>query len=79
MTTVQLAIGFCTASALFTSLVVVVLFVAALADFAYATPIAVLFIGAMTLLVLGLILFLWEVNLAMRTVRVNRQMIARKE
>ncbi len=78
MTVVQLAIGFCTASALFTALVVVVLFVAALADFAYATPIAILFIGAMTLLVIGLILFLYEVNLAMRTVRVNRQMIARK-
>ncbi len=78
MTVVQLAMGCCTASALFTALVVAILFVAALAHFAYATPIAVLFIMAMALLITGLVLFLWEVNMAMRSVRVNRQMIARK-
>ena len=53
------------------------LFVAALADFAYARTIALLFILAMTMLIAGLILFLWEVNLAMRSVRVNRNLIAR--
>lgn len=77
MTVVQLAIGCCTASALFVSLVVAILFVAALADFAYARPIALLFITAMTLLIAGLLLFLWEVNLAMRSVRVRRSLIDR--
>lgn len=77
MTVVQLAIGSCTASALFTALVVAILFVAALADFAYARPIALLFILAMVLLIVGLVLFLWEVNLAMRSVRVNRALFAK--
>lgn len=79
MTVVQLAMGACTASALFTSLVVAILFVAALADFAYARPIALLFITAMALLIAGLILFLWEVNLAMGSVRVNRVLFTQPE
>ena len=78
MTVVQAAIGACTASALFASLVVAVLFVSALADFAYARPIALLFIAAMLFVIVGLILFLWEVNLAMRSVRVNRALIGRR-
>lgn len=77
MTVVQLAIGCCAASALFVSLVVAILFVAELADFAYARPIALLFILAMALLIVGLVLFLWEVNLAMRSVRVRRSFIDR--
>lgn len=79
MTVVQLAIACCTGSALFASLVVAVLFVAALAHFAYATLIALLFILAMALLVIGLFLFLWEVNLAMRAVRVSRRLSAQGE
>lgn len=78
MAVVQAAIGSCTASALFAALVVAVLFVSALADFAYARPIALLFIAAMCLLVIGLVLFLWEVNLAMRSVRVNRALIGKR-
>lgn len=77
MTVVQSAIGACTGSALFVSLVVAILFVAELADFTYARPIALLFIIAMALLIVGLLLFLWEVNLAMRSVRVRRAFIAR--
>lgn len=77
MTVVQTAIGACTGSALFVSLVVAILFVAELADFAYARPIALLFIIAMALLIVGLVLFLWEVNLAMRSVRVRRAFIER--
>ena len=77
MTVVQAAIGSCTASALFGSLVIVILFVSELADFAYARPIALLFIAAMLLLIAGLVLFLWEVNLAMRSVRVNRALIGK--
>lgn len=77
MTVVQLAIGACTSSALFVSLVVAILFVAELADFAYARPIAVLFIIAMALFITGLVLFLWEVNLAMRSVRVRQTFLER--
>ena len=77
MVVVQSAVGCCTAAALFVCLVVAILFVSALADFAYGDAIAVLFIVAMALLCAGLILFLWEVNLAMRSVRVTRKLIAR--
>lgn len=77
MIVVQLAIGCCTASALFVCLLVAILFIAGLAGFAYARPIAVMFVLAMAMLIAGLLLFLWEVNLAMRSVRVNRMLIAR--
>ena len=77
MTVVQAAVGSCVASALFVSLLVGILFVAALADFAYARTIALLFIIATALLIVGLVLFLWEVNLAMRSVRVNRALIGK--
>ena len=78
MKVVQLAVGACTASALFVCLVVGILFVSAFAGFAYGRPIALLFIIAMALLVAGLILFLWEVNLAMHSVRVGRHLIGRE-
>lgn len=78
MVVVQAAVGCCTAAALFVCLVVAILFVAALADFAYGRSIALLFIVAMTLLIVGLLLFLWEVNLAMWSVRVNRKLIGRE-
>jgi hypothetical protein len=72
MTVINLAIGCCTSSALFICLVVGILFVADLADFPFARPIAWLFIAAMGLLVVGLMLFLYEVRLAMRALRQHR-------
>ena len=75
MTVINLAIGCCTGSALFICLVVAILFVADLADFPFGRPIAYLFIVAMLLLVCGLILFLYEVRLAMRSLRAHRDLM----
>ena len=75
MTVINLAISCCTASALFICLVVAILFVADLANFAFGRPIALLFILAMLLLVCGLILFLYEVRLAMRSLRAHRDIM----
>ncbi|MFN3943501.1 MAG: DUF2721 domain-containing protein [Allosphingosinicella sp.] len=77
MTTVHLAISCCTASALFVCLVVATLFVADLTNFAFGRPVAWLFIAAMLLLVLGLLLFLVEITLAMRSLRLHRSFIPR--
>jgi hypothetical protein len=74
MTVVNLAIVCCTSSALFVCVVVAILFVADLADFPFGRPIAWLFIVAMLLLILGLVLFLFEIHLAMRSLRVRRRM-----
>lgn len=72
MTVVNLALSACTAAALFVCVLVALLFVADLADFAFGRFVAWLFILAMGLLIFGLVLFLWEVRLAMRALRVRR-------
>jgi len=72
MTVVNLALSACTAAALFVCVLVAMLFVADLAEFAFGRPVAWLFVLAMGLLILGLLLFLWEVRLAMRALRVRR-------
>ena len=72
MKVANLSISCCTASALFVCLVVAVLFVSDPDDLAFGRPIALLFIVAMLLLISGLILFLFEVRLAMRSLRVRR-------
>jgi hypothetical protein len=72
MQVVNWSISCCTAGALFVCVVVAILFVADLAKFAFARPIALLFILAMLLLISGLILFLYEIRLAMRGRRLAR-------
>ena len=74
MNMVNLAIVCCTASALFVCVVVAILFVAELSDFPFGRPIAWLFITAMLLLISGLLFFLWEIHLAMRSLRVRRRL-----
>lgn len=73
MTVVNLALSACTASALFVCVLVALLFVSDLANVAFGRPIAWLFVIAMLLLIAGLILFLWEVRLAMGALRVRRE------
>jgi hypothetical protein len=73
MTVVNLALSACTAAALFVCVLVAMLFVTA--DIEFGRPIAALFVLAMLLLILGLLLFLWEVRLAMRALRVRRSMM----
>lgn len=71
------AISACTASALFTCLVVGILFVADLSEFAFGQAIAILFIATMLLLIAGLVLFLYEIRLAMRSLRVRSELLPR--
>ena len=71
MTVVNLAISCCTASALLVCMVVAILFVADLASFRFGNPIAYLFILTMVMLIAGLLLFLYEVRLAMRSLRIR--------
>jgi hypothetical protein len=77
MKIVNLAITSCTASALFVCLVVAILFVADLAQIAFARPTAVLFIVAMSLLIVGLTLFLAEIRLAARFVSIRHDLLPR--
>ena len=73
MRVVNWSISCCTAGALFVCVVVAILFVADLAKVAFAKPIAVLFILAMLLLIIGLILFLYEVRLATKALQVSKR------
>lgn len=75
MRVVNHAIRACTASALFTCLLVAILFVADLSDFPFSQPIALLFIVAMLTLIAGLVLFLHEISLAMRSLSVRRELL----
>jgi hypothetical protein len=73
MRVVNHSISACTASALFVCLVVALLFVADLAAIRFGTAVALLFILAMLFLIVGLVLFLWEVRLAMRSIRIRSE------
>ena len=72
MTVVNFAISCCTASALLVCMVVAILFVADLASFQFGRVIAYLFILTMVMLIAGLLLFLYEVRLAMQSLRIRR-------
>lgn len=71
------AIGLCTTAALLICLVVMILFVADMVAIKFAVPISLLFIAAMISLTCGLLLFLAEVTIATRWVRVNEKYVAR--
>lgn len=79
MTAANLAIACCTASALFVCLVVALLFTASPGLSGIASLLSWLFIAAMALLTLGLILFLHEVQLAMRSIRARHDLIALRD
>ena len=72
MTVVNLSLSACTSAALFVCVLVAMMFTANLADVAFGRPVAWLFVLTMLLLILGLVLFLWEVRLAMQALRVRR-------
>lgn len=65
------AIGFCTLCALLVCLVVVVLFAGAAFDLRISAVIVALFIAAMASFTAGLILFLREIRLAIRHLRIG--------
>jgi Protein of unknown function (DUF2721) len=72
------SIGLCTAAAVLICLVIAVLFVADLVTMNFALPVSLLFIGAVTTLTAGLMLFLAEVTIATRHVRVSEQFVMRR-
>jgi hypothetical protein len=72
------AIGLCTTAALLVCLVVMILFVADLVAIRFAVPVSLLFIAAMLSLTLGLLLFLAEVTIATRSVRVDEKFVTRR-
>ena len=72
------SIGLCTAAALLICLVVMILFVANLVAMKFAIPVSLLFIAAMISLTLGLLLFLAEVTMATKFVRVNEKFVMRR-
>lgn len=65
------AIALCTICALLVSMVVVALFLGSLLDIHLSVPIAILFIVAMLSFIGGLVMFLREVFLATRTLRIG--------
>ncbi|MDB5698467.1 MAG: hypothetical protein JWN69_1271 [Alphaproteobacteria bacterium] len=67
------AIGLCITAALLICLVVMILFVADIIAIKFAVPISLLFIAAMISLTCGLLLFLLEITIATRFVRVNEK------
>jgi len=78
MSICHLSIGLCTASALLICMVVMILFLAGLTGMDFAISVSLLFIGATLCLTLGLLLFLAEVTIATRSVRVNEQFVLKK-
>lgn len=73
------AIGLCVVAAILICLVVVVLFVADLVAINFAIPVSLLFIAAMVSLTSGLLLFLTEVTIATRSVRVDEKFMTRRK
>ena len=65
------SIALCTISALLVCIVVAVLFVGELAPMRGTALVPLLFIAAMALLIAGLLLFLYEIQVALRSVRVR--------
>lgn len=68
---INLAITFCTMTALLVCSVIAVLFFGSFVSFDISAPVAILFILAMILLVLGLLWFLREVFLATASLRIG--------
>ncbi len=72
------SIGLCVLSCMAVWLVVAGLFIARLLGGGFARPVAFLFILAMALLVAALALFMLEVRLAARTIRVRNELMEKR-
>jgi hypothetical protein len=75
MSLVSSAISFSVLSAVFTCLVVALLFAASIANFHVGTAIAILFILTMTAVAIGFGVFLVETRLGSRAVRVRSELL----
>ena len=75
MRVINNALAAVTCSAVMTCLVVALLFVAELMDLRFGRYLAVAFILAMALLIWGLVLFMWEVRLSLRAIRIRPELL----
>jgi NADH:ubiquinone oxidoreductase subunit 3 (subunit A) len=75
MASVQLAIGTCTLSILLVCLTIAILFIGEITPLRPAKLVAVMFIAAMCLLIAGLVMFLYEIRIALRSVRVKAALL----
>lgn len=76
---VSAALGLIVASAVTVCLLVALLFVTELANLPFRVAVALAFILGMALLIAGLLLFLVEVNLAIKSIRVREELLERAE
>ena len=70
------SVGFISASGLFTCLVVILLFVNSMRGLGYVDSVSLLFVAAMASLAGGLLLFLAEITIAIRVVKVSERHIS---
>ena len=75
MTICQWAIASCTFSAMLVCVMVMALFIAGIRALDFEAVVAFLFVAVMAALTLGLILFLWEVSISTRVVRVREEYV----
>jgi hypothetical protein len=75
---INAALFFCVASGVLVCLVVALLFVARLVHLKIGTVVAVAFIIAMLLLMVGLILFLIEVRISLRAIHVRAELLEKE-
>lgn len=73
------AIALIVASAIVVCLLVAMLFVTQLAGLAFRVAVAIAFVLGMALLIAGLVLFLIEINLALKGLRVREELLEREE
>jgi hypothetical protein len=79
MRVINQALAAVTSSAVMTCLVVAMLFVAELMHLRFGRYLAVAFILAMALLIWGLVLFMWEVRLSLRAIRIRPELLKPKK
>lgn len=70
------SIALCTCAALLVCFVVAILFIGELTTVRGTALVPALFVGAMALLIAGLMLFLFEIQVALRSVRVRAALLA---
>lgn len=76
MAAVNTAIALCTSAALLVCIVIAILFIGELTELGWTEAIIALFLAAISLLALGLVFFLFEIRIALTTVRVRAVLLA---
>ena len=75
MTLSSISIWLCVACAIAVCVLVALLFITQLANLPYRQAVAIAFVLAMLLLIAGLVLFLYEIRLARRAIRIRSELL----